>query len=168
MAVIDSAGRTGYHIGMNAVRSFGRRSVGVCVAFILLHLLFSVRSALPGLVFCHRTDGRIVMEFEGLDAQCSCTDCEHCLESRAGVGPTTGARTPSLHACHCQHELFFSEIGRSFVRLPDRILSFAPCAAPQEIIPLLLSGLTGMSAPSSWFLSGSGPSGYGRILLLRC
>lgn len=154
---------------MKKERSFGRRRAGVCVTFILFHLLFSVRSALPGLVFCHRADGRVVMEFEGLGARCSCTECDHCLEARAGTVSTADTRTPAIHACHCQHELFYSEIGRSFVRLTDRIFIFAPSAATEEALPFIHSELTVMSDSAALFLSGSVPSSeLGRFSRLRC
>jgi hypothetical protein len=101
----------------------------LALAFVGLHLFFAVRVSLPALVFCHKAGGGTAVEFDA-GSGCPCQECEHCRARR--LAPRSGPAVPGFEACHCQHEVIFSDVGHSSLRLPDRHSFIDPAAAPAE------------------------------------
>ena len=101
----------------------------LALAFVGLHVFFAVRASLPALVFCHKANGGSAVEFD-TGSGCPCEECEHCRARR--MAPRSGPAVPGFEACHCQHELIFSDVGHSSLRLPGRHPFLDPAASPAE------------------------------------
>lgn len=108
-------------------RSYAQfRSWRLALAFVGLHVFFAVRTALPALVICHKAGGGSCIEFDTAGG-CACEECEHC---RARLRtPHSGPAAPGFEACHCRHEIAFSDTGPSSLRLPDRHPFLYPSAS---------------------------------------
>lgn len=85
-----------------ARRNGGRAAVGLLA--VALHLSFAVLAAMPQVVFCHRADGCVAVEFSGPAGVCLCAECEHCLERLVKDRHAETLSGASLEACHCHHE----------------------------------------------------------------
>lgn len=97
-----------------------------CVSAVVLHFLFTVVAALPGVVFCHRPGGRIAVEFAGPAGACLCDECEHCrkhLAGRASGGLRNGV---VIDACRCAHEPFLNQVEGIAVKRDGGAASPAP------------------------------------------
>jgi hypothetical protein len=125
-----------------SIAACSRRSrTAVFVLAVLLHMGFAVLAALPQIVFCHRTDGRVAVEFAGPAGVCTCEECEHCQARLAEAGAGAQPRGVSLEACHCRHDLILLEAARScFLRdkakqslTPDCIFASAPAILPDPL-----------------------------------
>jgi hypothetical protein len=105
---------------MKADRTLRRTTL--VFAFLGLHLFFGMRSALPQLVFCHKSEGRTAIEFETEDGSCHCRECEQGRAKCSAAHPSV----PALETGHCRHEPILSDIGHSSLLLPDHPKAFAP------------------------------------------
>ncbi|MDD8025223.1 MAG: hypothetical protein PHI34_01825 [Acidobacteriota bacterium] len=103
--------------------SIGIRSRAVrtasSLAAVLLHVVFAVLAVMPPIVFCHRPDGRVGVEFSGPAGVCTCSECEACqarlAAARAGQRPAQEA----MESCHCNHEPALTEAAGSSFRRDD-------------------------------------------------
>ena len=129
-----------------------------------LQLLFSVRTALPQAVLCHRAGGSSAVEFDS-DAGCLCEECEHC---RARLSEPPGAPSgPSWEPCHCRHEAFSSDGGAAALRLPGRpFVTDASPACDGEISDPFARPLSRLSPRGLSGLSPGPPGSAGPSL--RC
>jgi len=91
-----------------------RRLFGLSAAFV--YLGFVLAAALPGIVFCHRPEGKIAVELAGPMDPCPCQECEYCLERLARGLSRVDPDNPVLADCHCSHESAFITADRSVVR----------------------------------------------------
>jgi hypothetical protein len=136
----------------------------LALAFVGLHVFFAVRTALPALVICHKAGGGCCIEFDTAGG-CACEECEHCRARQQA--PRSGPAAPGFEACHCRHEIAFSDAGHASLRLPDRHPFLYPSAPPA-------SDTIEMPAPRGFGLhagefSGRSPGPSGRAAsLLRC
>jgi len=71
----------------------------------------------PQAVWCHKSDGRIDLEFENVPGECNCEECSLCREHRLLEILGLDWAETILKALHCRHE---------------EILSAPACAAAPE------------------------------------
>ncbi|MHB8055061.1 MAG: hypothetical protein ACYDH3_07435 [Candidatus Aminicenantales bacterium] len=146
------------------VRS-ARRFLGLSA--VVVYLGFVAAAALPGIVFCYRSGGRVAVEIAGPSGACSCNECEHCLErlSRARYGAHSDS--PILEACHCSHETILISADRSALRRDDGFrapaTAHAGCHSPAAVaVPGWIHIAVADLSPLVF------PSFSGRTPLLRC
>ncbi len=132
---------------------------------VFCQLLFVLPAVFPGVLLCHRSNGRAVLEM-ATPFGCCCEECEHCLERRLHPEAERSSR-PAFAPCHCQHERAISEPDAS-----SEFVSRRGTVAPPALYAAAaaLPRLTGPPADaSSIFLSAPGflPGGAG-LSPLRC
>gem|GEM_PF-2241316 len=164
----DRPVRGEYHRSMSAKRRMRVRQAILCVPAVVLYLGFVVAEALPGIVFCHRSGGRVAVEIAGPTGACSCDECEHCRERLAKGRPGARSDGPVLEPCHCTHEPILIAADRSALRRDDsfptpgkaRAGSLSPAAAA-DFGPM-------DSAAAAWISPPVFPSFSGETRALRC
>jgi hypothetical protein len=152
---------------MNLERPGFGRARSLALSFVFLHVFFAVRTALPRLVFCHKSGGRIAVEFETEDG-CHCRECE---QARADFRERSAKSAPdfsALDAVHCRHEAILSDVGRSSLDLP-----IAPSPGSAPAIAMDGAGQTPADifpSRTSFRSKWTGPPGRvsAQIPLLRC
>jgi len=108
-----------------------RKTLGATLVFC--QLLFVLAAAFPGVLLCHRTDGRTVLE-AATPFGCVCEECEHCLERRLHPDAERAARTV-FEACHCQHDRLLFEPGFSSNLVSKREGVFPPASFAAAELP---------------------------------
>jgi hypothetical protein len=101
---------------MSKEQAVGRKAL--CALLVFFQLGFVLAAAFPGVLLCHRADGRTVLE-TAIPFGCSCEECEHCLERLLNPDAGRATRT-AFDPCHCRHERFASEPGSSSGLVPKR------------------------------------------------
>lgn len=87
----------------------------VIAAVLAVSSVFSMAGVAPDIVWCHKPDGRITLEFAPEGNVCSCEDCclyrhehRHDQEAGAAVDGHVQAGGPALEAAHCIHVPFLN------------------------------------------------------------
>ncbi len=134
-----------------------------------LYAIFLLQAVLPGMVLCHKGDGRAEIEFVLEAAKCHCDACELCRHRDVRDAAARGnPGAASIEAAHCRHVSLHNEAAIAS--------SAGPEAASFAFTPVILAaGWTPSPRPSegprfSAFLprgpSAAGPPEDGG--LLRC
>ncbi len=95
-----------------------------CALLVFCQLGFTLAAAFPGVLLCHRANGRAVLE-TATPFGCACQECEQCLERRLHPDAERAART-AFEACHCQHDRLTFEPGSSSGLVPKRVAAVPP------------------------------------------
>ena len=102
---------------INDMRILNRGALWPALA---LYAIFLLQAVLPGMVLCHKGDGRAEIEFVLEAAECHCDACELCRHREAPGSAAHGEATaPSLGAAHCRHVPLHNEAGMSSSPNPE-------------------------------------------------
>jgi hypothetical protein len=148
---------------MSKANAVGRKALGALLVFFQLG--FVLLAAFPGVLLCHRADGRAVLEI-ATPFGCFCEECAYCLE-RLGDPEAERAARPAFEPCHCRHERFMSEPGSSSGLVPKRTAVVPPAFF---IAAADLPGLSGpaLGAVVTAFLARKSVLGPAGLSPLRC
>lgn len=100
----------------------GRRKASGA-ALVFCQLVFVLPAVFPGVLLCHRSDGRAVVE-TATPFGCNCRECEQCLERRAEHAEPSSH--PSFLPYHCQHEATSAGPDASSELAPERSTFIPP------------------------------------------
>jgi len=144
---------------------FFRRALSSFLVCVLI--VFSIEIVLPIMVWCHRADGKIALEFEIVASGCHCDTCELCRE-RQRTEPVSGRDgTRCWKASHCLHDTISSET-ESLALAPEKKRKNASLSSPPAVVNLLQG--SGFLPPIFFFhgREADPPGLFSERVVLRC